>query len=222
VTVPGLSTTLARHIAQCEFASLPATTVAATRRAILDGLGVMLAASGSSEDIRPFIALARSQGSAPQASILGTGERVGAPLAAFANGAMAHALDFEDAFDAAPVHPNASLLPAALAIAQAYGSVSGREFITAVAIGCDLVCRMSLALRQPMEQGGWYPPPILGAFGAVAAASRLLRLDVDATRDALSLTLCQATCPGEIKYRDPRGARSLSGASGRLIGIAGA
>jgi hypothetical protein len=43
-----------------------------------------------------------------------------------------------------------------------------------MAIGCDLTCRMALSLKQPMEAGGWYPPPILGAFGATAGAARLL------------------------------------------------
>ncbi len=196
----GLSTALAIHVSQAQFGNLPATAVSATKRAILDGLGVMLAASGSSPEIAPFVKLARSLGGTGRASIMGHAERINAPMAAFANGAMAHALDYEDTFDAAPVHPNASLLPAALAIAQAYGPVSGRDFIAAVATGCDLVCRMALALRQPMESGGWYPPPILGAFGAVAAAARLLRLTSTQTRDAFSLLLCQNTCPGEIKY----------------------
>jgi 2-methylcitrate dehydratase PrpD len=199
---PGVSAVLAAHLAQVEYQQLPATTVAAARRAILDGLGVMLAASGSSNDVLPFVQLARAQGrgTGAQAHILGHAERVSAPLAALANGAMAHALDFEDAFDAAPVHPNASLLPAALAIAEAHGPVSGREFITAVSAGCDLVCRMALALRQPLEAGGWYPPPILGAFGATAAACRLLRLAPQQFSDAFSLLMCQNSCPGEIKY----------------------
>ncbi len=196
----GLSTALATHVSQAQYANLPAATVLATKRAILDGLGVMLAASGTSAEVVPFVKLARSLGGTGRASILGHNDRVSAPMAAFANGAMAHALDYEDAFDAAPVHPNASLLPAALAIAQAYGPVSGRDFIAAVATGCDLVCRMALALRQPMEVGGWYPPPILGGFGAAAAAARLLRLTPAQTRDAFSLLLCQNTCPGEIKH----------------------
>ncbi|HMB61274.1 MAG TPA: MmgE/PrpD family protein, partial [Xanthomonadales bacterium] len=82
---------------------------------------------------------------------------------------------FEDAFDRAPTHPNAAADPTDLAIAQGYGPVSGKELLTAITVGCEVACRMGLSLRQPMEQNGWYPPPILGAFGATAAASRLLR-----------------------------------------------
>ncbi len=196
----GLSAQIARHIAQSRYENLPGTTIAAAKRAILDGVGVILAASGTSEDVLPFVDLARAQGGSAQATILGFRERVSAPMAAFANGAMAHALDFEDAFDAAPCHPNASLLPALLSMAELRSPLAGRDFILAVATGCDLVCRVALSLRRPMENGGWYPPPILGGFGATAAVSRALRLTPVQITDAFSLLLCQNTCPGEIKH----------------------
>jgi 2-methylcitrate dehydratase PrpD len=195
-----LSLIIAQYAAQSGYDKLPATAIRAAKRAILDGLGVMLAASGSSDDILPFVELARACGGPAQASILGFGERVAAPMAALANGAMAHALDFEDAFDPVPTHPNASLLPAVFAAAEACAPISGRDLIAAVAMGCDLVCRMALSLRQPMEAGGWYPPPILGAFGATAAVARVLRLTPTQINDAFSLLMCQNSCPGEIKY----------------------
>jgi 2-methylcitrate dehydratase PrpD len=196
----GLSARIAEHVATTPFAALPPATAATTKRALLDGVGVMLAASGLSEEARPFVALARAEGGAAAATIAGHGVRVPAQAAAFANGALAHALDFEDAFDAAPSHPNASLIPAALAVAEAHGPVPGEDFIAAMAIGCDLVCRLGLSLRRTMEEGGWYPPPILGAFGATAAAARLMRLTPRQTTDAFSLLLCQLSCPGEIKH----------------------
>lgn len=194
-----LSGRIARHVADFRAEDLPESALHAARRALLDGLGVMLAASGESADVRPFVAHALASGEG-RARILGHAECVPAEAAAFANGAMAHALDFEDAFDAAPSHPNAALLPAVLAIADTRGPVSGRELLAAIAIGCDLACRLGLSLRREMEAGGWYPPPILGAFGAVAAAARLYRLNAEQVRDAFSLMLCQAVMPGEIKY----------------------
>lgn len=196
----GLSARIAEHVSTTPFSALPPATVAATKRALLDGVGVILAASGLSEDSAPFVALAAAEGGTPAATILGHGIRVPVQAAAFANGALAHALDFEDAFDAAPTHPNASLIPAALAVAQAHGPIGGEEFLTAMAIGCDLVCRLGLSLRRTMEEGGWYPPPILGAFGATAAAARLMRLTPRQVSDAFSLLLCQVSCPGEIKH----------------------
>jgi 2-methylcitrate dehydratase PrpD len=190
---------LANHVAGFDAEALSAATIHAAKRALLDGIGVMLGASGVSPEVAPFIDYAAASGPGG-AVILGTGERTGAAMAAFANGAMAHALDFEDAFDAAPSHPNASLLPAVLAILQTGPPVSGRDLLAAIAIGCDLACRIGLALTRDMEAGGWYPPPIRGAFGAVAAAARMRRLSSPQTLDAFSLLLCQTTMPGEIKY----------------------
>ena len=193
-----VSDALCRFIADSRYEDLPPTTIDSAKRSLLDATGVMYAASGLSADIVPFVDLAR--GSSGPCALLGFEATSSVAMAAFANGAMAHALDFEDAFDPAPCHPNASLIPAAIAIAQSSDPVSGQDFLTAVAVGCDLVCRLGLSVRQPLEDGGWYPPPILGAFGATAAAGRLLGLAPERVRDALSLTLCQVTAPGEIKH----------------------
>jgi 2-methylcitrate dehydratase PrpD len=59
---------------------------------------------------------------------------------------------------------------------------------------------MGVSLRQSLEQGGWYPPPILGAVGAVAGAARLLRLTPRQLLDAWSLLLLQNSCSGEIVH----------------------
>lgn len=196
----GLSARLAAHISQVRFEQLPPSTVHAASRAVLDAVGVISAASALAPEARAFIELARDAATKPEASVLGTDIRAPAAMAALANGAMSHALDYEDAFDAAPVHPNASLVPAVLAIAQARAPTSGRELLTAIATGCDVACRLALSLRRPLEAGGWYPPPILAAFGAVAGASRLLRLSPRQVQDAFSLLLLQNCCPSEIKH----------------------
>jgi 2-methylcitrate dehydratase PrpD len=197
-----LSKQLARYVADIRFEDLPPGTVLSAKRALADGIGVMLAASGMSADIAPFVASAKAMGGAGPATILGSWERVQPAAAAFANGAMAHALDFEDAFDAAPTHPNASLIPAALATAQSLGDVSGKDFILAMAVGCDLACRIALSAGDALESSPWYPPPILGALGTVAAAAKLRRLTPQQINDAFSLMLCQTACPGEIKHSE--------------------
>jgi len=113
-----LSEAVCRHIAETPASAILESAKDAAGRVLLDATGVMFAASGQSPDVAPFIALAREGGAGP-CSVLGTDVTASAPMAALANGAMAHALDYEDAFDAAPGHPNASLVPAALALAQA-------------------------------------------------------------------------------------------------------
>lgn len=194
-----LSDTLAEHIASARWDTLPEPARDGARRVLLDATGVIFAASGLAPEAAPFIALAKSNGPGP-CLILGTGEKVQPLGAALANGALAHAVDYEDAFDRAPAHPNASLVPVLLALSQSLGGVEGRRFLTALAVGGDLACRIALSLRRPMEQGGWYPPPIVAAFGAVAGAASLLGLSAEQVKDAFSLVLCQVTMPGEIKY----------------------
>src|ERR1700683_4555707 len=92
-----LSAALATHGAHSEFDRFASAPLAGPKRAIIDGMGVMLAARGESGDVLPFVDLARTYGGPPQSSILGFAERVALPMAALANGALAHALDSEDA-----------------------------------------------------------------------------------------------------------------------------
>ena len=194
-----LSQAIADHVVAAGFDRLPAAAASAARRSLLDGLGVMLGASGLAGEAVPFADLAALSGGGP-CTLLGREGRVGVAEAAFANGALAHALDFEDSFDIAPVHPNACLLPAALAWSEAHGPISGAAFLAALAVGCDLVCRLGIALRCDPSAFGWYPPPILGGFGAAATCGKLAGLSAAQMTDAFSLLLCSSTCSAEIKY----------------------
>jgi 2-methylcitrate dehydratase PrpD len=204
-----LSQAIAAHVTSASFEQLSHKTVQMTKFSLLDALGVTLGASGLGEGCNAFVQLAREANANPEATILGHGIRTSASLAAFANGAMAHALDFEDTHDGAPVHPNAQVIPAALALAESLPSIDGRALIAAVAVGCDLVCRLGLCLTKPIDEFGWYPPPILGAFGATVAAANLLKLDARQTLDAVSLTLCQVSCSAEIKHNPQSVMRSI-------------
>lgn len=213
------SQALARFVAETRFEQLPPAAVAMTKRCLLDALGVTLAASTLGEGCGAFVELAREQGGAPESTLLGFGHKVPALMAAFANGSMAHALDFEDAHDRALTHPNAATVPAALAAAEARGDVDGKRILTAIAVGCEVVCRLGFALRVALDDYGWYPPPILGAFGATAAAAHIYELDAQQTLDAFSLALCQATCSAEIKHSPHSVIRAVRDAFAAKTGI---
>ena len=193
-----LSAQLAGFVVRTEYEDLSPHAAEMTKRCILDAIGVSIAASGLGEGCRAFVDLAREYDGQPRCTILGYSRKAPPEAAAFANGALAHAMDYEDSHDGALVHPNAPTVPAALAIAEGYAPVSGKELMTAVAVGCEVAVRLGLSLRVSLADFGWYPPPLLAAFGATAAAAKLLRLDERQVLDAFSLTLCQATCSGEI------------------------
>ncbi|CAN5881030.1 MmgE/PrpD family protein [soil metagenome] len=194
-----LTRAVASHLAGLRFEDLPSAAVIAAKRSLLDAVAVTLAASGIGEGCGPFIDLAREAGGRAEATVLGAGFKAPLAAAVLANGAMAHALDFEDSLDGAPVHPNAASTPVALALAEALPGVTGRDLITALAVGCDLTCRLGLALTVNPDDYGFYPPPILSAFGAVATAGKLLKLDERGLLDAFALVLSQAVASAEFK-----------------------
>lgn len=197
-----VSAVIADHVASVRFDDLDVATIAAAKRSLLDAIGVSLAATGLGEGCGAFVDHVAAAGGAPEAVVWNTAHRVPAAAAALANGALAHALDFEDAHDGALVHPNGPTVPAAIAVAERVGA-SGADLLTALAAGADLVCRLGLALDHDPALDGWYPPAILQPFGAAAAASILLNLDATATLDALSLTLATTTGTAEM-VRSPR------------------
>ena len=214
-----LSSTLATFIADTTFDDLPPAVVDMTQKSILDAIGVSLAASGLYEGCKAFVELAVEMGGRPEGTIFGFKDKVPAAMAAFANGSMAHAMDFEDAHDTALVHANAAGVPTALALAEAAGGVTGKQLITAVAVGCDLVCRLGLALKENNSDNGWYLPPILGAFGATATGCNLLGLNAEQSLNALALTLSQATCSAEFRYTDQSDVRAVRDAFAAKIGV---
>lgn len=198
-TIPGVSVQIADHVAAIEFGALPAATVAATRRSLLDTLGVMLGASGLAEEVLPYRRHALDGG--PGVSrLIGLSARVAPVAAALANGALAHALDFGDTFDAGPAHPSAAVVPALLALADADDGIDTATLLAAMTAGTDLACRLSVAAPRAYEEGGWYPPPLVGMIAAAAAGARLLRLDGTGVRHAMGLAMLQGSFPGEIKY----------------------
>lgn len=203
---PEISAILARHV---RAAGVPDDARAVTRRAIVDAVGVMVAASGLGDGCDAFAALARESGENGRCNVLGHGFRTSPVMAAFANGAMAHALDFEDTHDATLVHPHAAVVPAALAIAEFDGSVSGRDFVDAVAIGADLSCRLALGLTESAEKRGFYFIPMLSAYGAAAAAARLLKLSEHQIEQSLALASCQAVFSDALVSYPPSHLRAV-------------
>ena len=169
-TTADLSNDLARFAATTRFEDLPPESVETAKKSILDTLGVILAASGMEPAVKALIDLVRDEGGRPDCTILGFGGRVPAGHAALANGALAHCLDFDDQTPWG-AHPDSSVVPTALALAELKGGVSGRELITAVAIGQELFTRLRLNVGWHMD---WNLSTAVGCFSAAAAGKYTL------------------------------------------------
>lgn len=185
--------TLAEHCLQKSYAELPAEVSLATKRQILDLVGVGLAGGGEpgARQLRDFTI---EMGGRPEALIWGTNVRAPAHDAARANATMAHALDYDDDHEDAFIHPSVITVPAAIAVAELVGGVSGRELITAVTLGTDLACRLARSARPgvPAFEQGWHNTSLYGYFASAFVAGRLLGLSRDQLVAALGIALHQA------------------------------
>jgi 2-methylcitrate dehydratase PrpD len=182
---------LVKFLAGLEFEHIPASAIHAAEREFLDILGTTLAgnlAPGCPE----VAALVQEWGGAQESTIVGYGRKVPSPFAALANGTMAHAWDFDDTHDRAVLHAGVSVIPAALAAAEKRGKIRGRDFLSAIVGGIELVCRMGLATKFGPNTTGWMLTPLYGYFGAAAAAGKILGLNDRGIHNALGIAYSQA------------------------------
>ena len=182
---------IAEYLVDSDLERFPQEAVEAAKGAITDCLGCMLA--GCREPLADILCeFIQADGGRPVASVVGRGFKTSAADAALVNGAMAHALDYDDITRAIKGHPSAVLLPAALALTEEEGA-SGREVLLAYMLGFEVACSVGEAMGVAYSDDlGWHPTGPLGALGAAAAASRILRLDREHTAMAISLAASQA------------------------------
>ncbi len=187
---------LARFTAALSLDAVPTPVVRAVKRLVLDHLGCALGGSrtplaGAAADVA-----AADGGSA--ATVVGTRQRAAPGPAAFANALAANALDYDDT--GATGHPGATVIPAALALAEA-GGRSGAELLTAVVAGYEVWSRVAAAVQPSWERRvEVYGGGVTQTFGAAAAAARLLRLGPEATMEAFGLAGAFAPLPHEAKF----------------------
>ena len=128
---------LVDNLARVKYADLPAEAVNTTKLDILDCLGVAVAASTTDVASRKIVDLVTEIGGREESTIIGYGRRVPAHAAAFANAALTHALNYDDYTDPLITHFGCVIFPAAFAMAERVGKVSGKEFITTYTLGVD-------------------------------------------------------------------------------------
>lgn len=151
---------------------------------LLDGIGCALAAARS-DAAAPAVSTATALGGPAEATILG-GARVGAPAAALANGALVHALDFDDTHTEALVHATAAVLPAAFAAGETHRA-SGAEVLVACVAGYTMAIRLGAAVRHGFHARGFHATSVCGVFAGTLAAARLAGLSREQTVHALGI-----------------------------------
>ena len=190
MTTPTLLQRLASFAAAVTPAGLPAEVRASLRQRILDTVGLCLGARPLSTSDQA-LSVATAWGGPPTATVLGA-SRLPAAGAAFANGVLAHSLDFDDTHLPSVLHPSASLVPAALAVAEETGA-SVANMLAALAVGYEVCVRTGMAAydrtlgNSVFFERGWHATSICGTLGAAATAARLYGLGQEGIGHAIAI-----------------------------------
>jgi 2-methylcitrate dehydratase PrpD len=117
--------------------------------------------------------------------------------AAFVNGTAAHGEDFDDTFEGGPVHAGAAIVPAVLAACERHGR-DGASALLGIAVGSEVMCRLSTVVPKAVHKAGFHPTAIFGAMGAAAGVGAALGLNAKQIVDALGIAGSMAS--GIIEY----------------------
>jgi len=191
---------VAAFVVQTRAADIAKDVAHLGKRSVLDGIGLALAGAASqcghiAQRYLANLGIAADEGS----TVIGTPLRLPARFAAFANGLAIHADDYDDTQLAVAkdrvygllTHPTAPALPPVLALAER-GRRSGADMMLAYQVGVEVECKVAEAIMPRHYQHGFHSTATCGSIGAAAGAAKLLGLDRDATRRALSIGATQA------------------------------
>jgi 2-methylcitrate dehydratase PrpD len=184
---------LADKIVAVKPGALPASTARKCEDLLIDVVGLCVTARN-----QDYVAsaLAGWEDDGP-CTVIGHQRMLTATGAAFVNGTAAHGEDFDDTFEGGPVHAGAVIVPAVLAACERHNA-DGRMALTGVAVGTEVLCRLSLVVPKAVHKAGFHPTAIFGAMGAAAGVGAALGLNARRIVDALGVAGSMAG--GIIEY----------------------
>lgn len=210
---------LATFAATLRYDDLPQSVREHGKMLLLDALACALAGR-LGEETGQVAALAASLAQSRESSVIGA-ERLSLAGATLLNAYLITAVTMCDVHRATMTHVTPEIVPPALAIAER-DSLSGRDLLTAITVGCEVTTRIGLSLDYAKFRArGWHGPGVIGPFGAAAAVGSLLRFDADTMAQAFGLAGSQAAGTfaawgtPTVKFHQCRGA--LSGLLAALL-----
>jgi len=171
----GMTEKLAAHTAKVRYEDIPPEAIAKAKDCILDQVGVELIGSTLEWNKIAYRYVADMGGRA-ESTIVNYGTKAPALDAAFVNATFGQGCELDDVGFGAGGHPSAATVPVALALCEKQRS-TGKDFLAAVVVGCDVMYRLLAAVRPSSGKRGFHSHGIGGPFGAMATAARLLRLN---------------------------------------------
>ena len=200
-----LSRQLAQWVAGLRYDDLPPAVVDRAKGVTLHSLASVLLGSQSLAGQQAVQLInAEESGVSHGATIMVNGATVTKGGAAFANAEMAMLGGKLDSFRML-THPGTSILPGAFVAAETAGA-SGREFLTGVAAGYEVMERLASDFIPTVMSRGFHAGPVFGIFGPAVAAAKILNLTEDQVNDTIAL--CVHLAAGNLE--GPRnGGRAL-------------
>ena len=182
---------LAEYAAELRYRDIPAPVVQRAKDAIADTIAA-IAFGANLPWSRMIVNYASKRGAGGKSRVFGPGgPKLQAPMAALANGALAHAFEMDNlTWPNTGVHPGATMAMPARAVAQERGGergIGGRALIEAVVAGSELMIRVGRATKHNNEGRGFHAPGTTGPFGSAAAVGRLLKFDTATMLNALGI-----------------------------------
>jgi 2-methylcitrate dehydratase PrpD len=181
-----------KHFIRTRYDNVPEEAVESAKREVMDSLATALGGS-TKPGVAELVDMIREWGGSEQSTVISYGLKCPAPNAAQVNGTMIHALDYDDGHQVALVHIGCVAVSTCFAAAERMGKVSGKELITALALGGDFLARLGLSSKPggSVLSAGWHPTTLFGFLGAAAIAGRIMSLDEDKMINALGLAYHQ-------------------------------
>jgi 2-methylcitrate dehydratase PrpD len=180
-----ITDTLARFVAEADFANISEKVLTNAKMHILDTLGAALVGVTTDTAAIAFDYCKR-MGHSDESTIWGTNQKSSAPMAAFVNGLLGHAIDFDDwdAFIHAG-HPTCMVAAAALSLGEVIGS-SGKDLLKAYALGIEILTKIA-ANAPNVQDRGFHSTPVLGSIGAAVACASLMRFGGEKIKATLGI-----------------------------------
>ena len=210
---------LAHFVSGLKYEDLPSEAVTILKMLCLDTIGTALAGTTLGPGCDEVRRVVRDAGGAEECTVIGYGLRAPALTAALANGATAHALNY-DALGGEGGHLGVSTLPAPLAAAERRGNVSGKELLAAMGAAAEVTARLAGALFRANVKANetFLEGQLLGYFGAAAGASRIMELSDQDTHSALGAALMQAGGTMQVVFDGDPPAKAIYGGFANMGG----
>jgi 2-methylcitrate dehydratase PrpD len=169
------------------FGDLPTSAVVRAKHCLIDAIACAVYGQRFPWSAMVLEEAAASGGGGPCRLPGVDGKRLHVPQAALALGTFAHAFELDNLRSpGAGVHGGATVALPAFAMGQACGA-SGRDLITAIVAGIEVMFRIGAATLHSAEKIGFHGPGMTGPFGSAAACASLLRLSAAETANAFGI-----------------------------------